>query len=428
MKSTAVLAALTAAGVLVTLAACSPGESGGDGATTLTVWHNSADTPAVLDLYDRFEAESGIKVELVDIPSDSFETTTTTKWATGDRPDILEYHPTRSALLTLNPAQNMQDLSDLPYVAKSGDLYKAMGSIDGTVYAAITGFPSIFGVYYNKQVFADAGLKPPTSFADLESVCGALKGGAVAPIYESGGSVWPTQILPLLYVADANKGDVYGTALATNKEPLDDAKGAFTKGLDAYSKLKDAGCFNADATSGTFEAALAAVYGGTAAMTALHSDSYAILLQAAGGDAAALDKAVGFVPVSATSPVAAYASAPIGTFYAPKTGNDAQEKAARDFIEFATGKGYQDLVDAGPSFPVIDGATTPTGFSELQLAFKSAYDTGATVAVNSNIAGFGGFATETSKLLAGQTTPADAAGSMQEQVEQASKAAGLPGW
>ncbi len=334
----------------------------------------------------------------------------------------------RSALYPLNPTETMQDLSDMAYVSESGDLYKSMGSIDGTVYAAITGFPSIFGVYYNKKVFEDAGLEPPTSFGDLSSLCDALKPTGVAPIYESGGSVWPTQILPLLYVADVNQGDEYGSLLASNEQPLDDADGAFEQGLEAYVGLRDQGCFNADATSGTFENALAAVFDGTAAMTALHSDSYAILLAAAGGDAAALDAAVGFVPVSADDPVAAFASGPIGTFYAPKTGDDSKEAAARQFIEFATGAGYQDLVDAGPSFPVISGFDTPTDFSELQLAFKSAYDDGGTVAVNSNVAGFGGFAVETSKLLAGQTTPADAAKSMQDQVEQASIAAGLPGW
>ncbi|MGX5682180.1 ABC transporter substrate-binding protein [Schumannella luteola] len=427
MKSTSLAAATTVVVLAASLAACStPG--GDDTASSITIWHNSADSPAVLDLYERFEAETGIAVELVDIPSDAFESTTTTKWATGDRPDILEYHPVKSALLPLNPAANMQDLSDLPFVEKSGDLYPAMGTVDGVVYAAITGFPSIFGVYYNKQVLADAGLEPPTSFEDLQSICDGLAGSGVAPIYESGGSAWPTQILPLLYGSEFNAGDEYGSAVAANERPLTEPDGPFVKGLEAYASLRDNGCFNADATSGTFENAITAVYDGTAALTALHSDVYASFLAAAGGDAALLDETVGFVPVSATEPVVAYAGGPIGTFYAPKTGDAAREAAAIQFIEFATGAGYQDLVDAGPAFPVIDGATTPDDFSELQLAFKAAYDDGAAVAFNSNIAGFGGFATETTKLLAGQTTPAEAAESMQAQVEQASKAAGLPGW
>lgn len=429
MKSRALLAGgAVAVGAALALSGCSaPGGSGGE-ATSLTMWHNSADSPALLQLYKDFEAKTGIAIELVDIPSDAFETTTLTKWATGDRPDLLEYHPTVANLLTLNPAQNMQPLTDMAFVKGSGDLYQSMGALDGTVYAAVTGFPSVFGIYYNKDVLAKNGLQPPKSFADLTSLCTALKPTGVAPIWESGGSVWPTQILPLLYVADQNEGNAYGTEVGANKVALDKEGGPFLDGLQAYAGLGAAGCFNADATSATFEDGLKAVVAGTAAMTAQHSDTYASLLADAGGDAKKLADTVGFVPVSSTSPVASWAGGPLGTYYAPKTGDAAKEKAARSFIEFATGEGYQKLVDDGKSFPVIDSATTPEGFSELQLSYQKAYETDSSVAFNSNVAGFGALATEMSKLLAGQTTPADAARTVQGAVEQASKAAGLPGW
>jgi raffinose/stachyose/melibiose transport system substrate-binding protein len=424
------LAALTGVAVIaaVGLTACSSDSGSGDTVTSLTMWHNSADSPALLQMYQDFEAESGIAIELVDIPSDSFETTTMTKWSAGDRPDILEYHPTTTSMLPLNPAANMQPLTDMAFVGESGDIYSSMGSLDGTVYAAITGFPSIFGVYYNKQVFADAGLSAPESFADLATLCTALKPTGVAPIWESGGSAWPTQILPLIYLANANEGNAYGAAVGSNEEALDAPGSPFVKGLQAYADLRDQGCFNADATSATFEDGLKAVYAGTAAMTALHSDTYASLLADAGDDAATLSATVGFVPVAATSAASSWAGGPLGTYFAPKTGNGAREKAALQFIEYATGAGYQSLVDAGPSFPVISSATTPTGFSELQLAYQAAYEGPNAVAFNSNIAGFGQFVTETTKLLAGQTTPEEAAASMQTAVAQASKAAGIPGW
>ncbi|MBO9625983.1 MAG: carbohydrate ABC transporter substrate-binding protein [Microbacterium sp.] len=429
MKTRVLLAGGLAAGVSLALAGCTaPADSPGAVATSLTMWHNSADSPALLQLYKDFEEETGIAIELVDVPSDSFETTTLTKWATGDRPDLLEFHPTIANMLTLNPAQNMQDLSDMDFVAASGDLYESMGSLDGKVYAAVTGFPSIFGIYYNKAVFADNGLEPPRSFDDLADLCTALAPSGVAPIWESGGSVWPTQVLPLLYVADHNAANAYGADVGANKAALDDADSPFLAGLEAYAGLRDGGCFNADATSATFEDGLKAVYAGTAAMTALHSDTYASLLADAGDSPEALDAAVGFVPVSSTSPVASWAGGPLGTYYAPKTGDAAKEKAARDFIAYATGAGYQKLVDDGKSFPVIDTAKTPEGFSALQLSFQSAYEDDSSIAFNSNVAGFGALATETSKLLAAQTTPKDAARTVQAAVEQASTAAGLPGW
>jgi len=428
MKTRVLLAGAVTAGASLVLAGCTAPADGGTEPTSLTMWHNSADSPALLQLYKDFEAKTGIAIELVDVPSDSFETTILTKWATGDRPDLLEFHPTVANLLTLNPAKNMQDLTRMEFVKASGDLYASMGSLDGTVYAAVTGFPSVFGIYYNKAVLADHGLQPPRSFDDLSTLCTALKPAGVAPIWESGGSVWPTQVLPLLYVADHNSGNEYGAAIGGNKEALDAAGSPFLAGLTAYAGLRDGGCFNADATSATFEDGLKAVLEGKAAMTALHSDTYASLLADAGGSADALSAAVGFVPVSSSSPVASWAGGPLGTYYAPKTGDAAKEKAALSFIEYATGAGYQKLVDNGNSFPVIDTAKTPKGFSELQLSYQSAYQGDSSIAFNSNVAGFGALATETSKLLARQTTPEDAARTVQAAVQQASTAAGLPGW
>lgn len=418
------LAGLTA----ISLVACSAPASETETAESLTVWHNSADGPAILDLYAAFTDATGIEIELVPIPSDAYETTVNTKWATGDRPDILEYHAARAFLLPLNPAANMQDLSAEEFVAKSGSLYDTTGSLDGKVYAAVTGFPSIFGFYYNKQVLADAGLEAPETFDDLNAICDALAGTGIAPIYEAGGSAWSTQIIPMMYLAEQNEGDAYANEVAANEVALDAPGSPFVEGLAAYQQLAIDGCFNEDATSATFESGLAAVYNGEAAITALHSDVYQVLLTAADGDVAAVDAAVGFSSVSATQSVGLQAAGPFGTFYAPKTGDSAREAAALEFIRFATGDAYQTLIDAGPNFPMIDGFDTPEGFSELQLRFKEEYDAGATIIFLANMPGFGAFVNETTKLLAGQTTPEAVATSMQAEVEQAAKAAGLPGW
>src|SRR5690606_14297846 len=183
-----------------------------------------------------------------------------------------------------NPAETLQDLSGMDYVKKSGNLYETSGSYDGKVYAAITGFPSIFAIYYNKAVLADAGLEPPQSFDDIFAICDALKGGPVAPIYESGASLWPTQLLVSQYLVDYDMNSEYGNAVATNEVELTDPDGPFIEALNTYVDLRDQGCFNKDYSTGTFEDAMQAVVDGTAAMTALHSDVYAQLVAAIGGD------------------------------------------------------------------------------------------------------------------------------------------------
>lgn len=432
MRITSKISAAVAVGALMlSVAACSPSSSGDAGnaeaASSITVWHNAADNAGIKDLYKNFTAKTGIKVDLVPIPADSFESTVTTKWATGDRPDILEYHPTTSSLALLNADENMQDLSGMDFVKKSGDLYKQTGSLNGKVYAAVTGFPSVFGVFYNKDVFAKAGVEVPKTFDELISSCPQLKKAGVAPFYESGGSQWPTQILPFLYGADSNQNNELGNALSHHKKDINDPNGVVVKGLEKYLQVRDA-CFQPNYSTGTFENAVADVYAGKAAMTAIHSDSYSIWQDTAKGDESQLSKTIGFTGLSTETARAAFGPGPIGSYMAPKSENAGKEAAARKFIEYATGEGYGPLVEANKAFPVIDGYQTPAGISPLKQEFKDAYDT-ATIGYPTDVAGFGdGYPAEISKLLAGELTPQQLADATAVRVQRASKAAGIDGW
>lgn len=422
--------AATAAAVAVALAGCA-GPSEPSGPVTITLWHNSSDPQALLDLYAAWEEESGNTIELVSVPADGFEDATLTRWASGDRPDVLEYHATLGNLVTLNPSENLRDLSDEDYVAKSGSLYDSAGSVDGTVYAAIIGFPQVFGLYYNKDVVAAAGIEAPQTFDELAAACEAVTAASpgVAPIFEAGASIWPPQILPLEYVSYANEGNDYGRALRANEVHVDDADSPVLAGLEGYAALLADGCMNPDVTTATFEDSMAALVNGEAAFVAQHSDMLPTLLDAAGGDQERIDATIGFVPFSGDSPALTYAASPIGTYYLPKTGDAAKEAAALDFIRYITGDGYQSYLDAAKTFPVIDGFETPDGIPGILLEVKAAYDEGPTaIAFNSDVPGMAGFAQLMSELIAGQKTPEQVAADLQSQIEQAAKAQGLDGW
>lgn len=427
LRRAAGLAAVTA----LVLTGCGGGDSTADGPQKITLWHNSADPPALLKLYADYEKESGNTIELVKIPSAGFEDTTLTKWASGARPDVLEYHPTVTNLLALNPKGTLRDLSGEDYVGRSGDLYKTAATVDGKTYGAILGFPQIFGVFYNKTVFAKAGVQVPTSFDALKAACGRIKSGApgVTPIAESGGSQWPPQILPSIYMGDANAGNAYGIALRSNKAQLDDPGSPFVAAMAAYQGLQKDGCFNGDLVTATVERSVKQLVQGKAAMTALHSDMLPAIVAAAGGDAAKVDKTIGFFPLAAKTPAVTYIPSPIGSYYLPKTGNAGREKAALDFIRFATGKGYGPYIQASKAFPVISGTPDPKGVSALQLSFKTAYDKGpSNIAYAADVPGVGGVIVQLAKLMVGETTPQKMAEQTQKQINQAAKAAKLPGW
>ena len=62
-------------------------------------------TPRLLnDLYTAYAAASGNKVDVIDIPNDTYTTSVQTKWSTGERPDILEYWPTSQDMAQLDVA------------------------------------------------------------------------------------------------------------------------------------------------------------------------------------------------------------------------------------------------------------------------------------------------------------------------------------
>jgi raffinose/stachyose/melibiose transport system substrate-binding protein len=402
-----------------------PGAASTDGAApkgvTLTLWHNTADSKALLDLYKAYEAKSGNKINLVDIPSDGFENTAQTKWATGARPDILEYHGIGSFIAPFNPAKNMLDLSNLAFVAKEGDLAKVAGNVNGKVYAASIGFPQIFGIYYNKKVFSAAGLKAPQNLADLKSDCQVFKGKGITPMYEAGGSGWPQQLLSFDLMGEYNVGDVYTKAIIDGSQKVTDPNGPFVQALTNYKALQTAGCFNKDATSAKYEDSIKAVYEGKAAMVSQHSDNVATFNSDAGGDTAKVDATIGFVGVSTTKPIANYAPTPLGTYYVPNTGDSTKQRAAVDFVNFITGDGYAAYVKEAGAIPVLSGVEAPP----LQALAQDVQKAWENTAITPNgWPGFTQFSTESGKLLAGQESPAAVAKNMQAAFEQAKAASG----
>jgi raffinose/stachyose/melibiose transport system substrate-binding protein len=430
---TAVVALVTALG----LAACeAPGSSSADAGgddivsatgeaptgVTLTMWHSTADTPALLALYKRWEKESGNKIEFVDVPAATFGFVTQSKWATGARPDLLEWQGNNADALSLNMPKNAFALNSLPFVAKEGTLANLSGNVDGKVYAATLGPLLYYGVFYNKRVLADAGVDAPQTYADLTKACAALKAKSpgVTPLYEAGGSSFPPQALAsFLYTGQDNIDAAYAEAVVKGTEKLDDPDGPFLAGLKAYDKLRTSGCFNSTATTATWPKQTQALLDGKAAMFAGDSNSIAQMYSQGGGDEEGVSDKIGFAAVSATKALANTSPNPVGTYYVPRTGDTTKERAAVDFITFVTSaKQYQAYVNEAGIIPTLTGTTTPDLTGLWDSVAKASQGAGLTL--NSAIPGFGNaFGNESGKLLAGQETPQQVADKMQTYVKQA---------
>ncbi|MCB9460139.1 MAG: carbohydrate ABC transporter substrate-binding protein [Anaerolineaceae bacterium] len=397
-----------------------------DEPVTLTIWYNSASPDAFVNVFERWAEETGNAVELVAIPADGFENAVLTRWAAGERPDIMEYHATPAAVLQLN-TENLQDLSDEAFIELAPALYPALGTVDGHTYAAITSFPQVFGLYYNKQVLADAGIEPPQNFTELAAACETLKEVApdVIPIWESGGSLWPTQLLPVMYLADMDTD--YLQSLLDKETTADAPDSPLVAALTAYSDLLNNGCFPEDITTTTFENGISVVAEGGAAMVALPPVT-ALWNEQFDGDTELADSTIGETFPASNGPAAWWGASPTGSYYAPLTGDSAREAAALDFIRYATGDGYQETIDESQTFPVMEGFENPADAQGLTLLLKEIYDFNSGPSWDANRPPGIQFDVIMGTLVSGQATPEQAAVTYQLQLEQGAIAAGLPGW
>lgn len=421
------LTTTTAAAALL-LASCAAGMAQ-SAPVTITLWQNSADTPAESDLYKAWEKKTGNKIELVPIASPSFIDTVMTKWGTGSHPDVLEWFSDGAFLAGLDPDDNLQPLDGMSFIKQSAGLYDNTGIWNGHTYAVLLHAPILYGMFYNKDVLDKAGIKPPTTYAELKADCATIKEKApgVAPIFQAGGSSWPLTVLPFnLWGGHFD----YGQKIAYNQATFGGDGSPFVDALKKFVELQDAGCYNSDITTATEEDSDRALVAGKAAFL-FQNTAEIVGLQSAAGGADAADQKLGFGSVGEEKPYANFQSNPIGVYVLPKSGDAAKEAAAMDFIQFATTDYYQTYVNEAKTPPTVmlPGIQQPSGVSKLQLAVDEFYATAPKEPLfNSNIAGFGQFVDLMPQLAAKQIDPQQLADSLQNVVSQASVAAGVKGW
>ncbi|GHA77647.1 ABC transporter substrate-binding protein [Streptomyces termitum] len=166
--------------LVLTATACggSGGGAGSDGdPRTLTYWASNqgasieADKKVLRPELDKFEKETGIKVKLEVVPWSDLLNRILTATTSGQGPDVLNIGNTWSASLQSTGAL-------LPWNAEN---FEAIGGKDRFVESALgsTGvrrqdpaavplYSMAYALYYNKKMFADAGIaQPPTTWDEV---------------------------------------------------------------------------------------------------------------------------------------------------------------------------------------------------------------------------------------------------------------------
>ncbi|WP_307047594.1 ABC transporter substrate-binding protein [Streptomyces achromogenes] len=161
--------------------ACGGGSTDGGGSNdspkTLTYWASNQGASIEVDKkvlqpeLDKFEKRTGIKVKLEVVPWSDLLNRILTATTSGQGPDVLNIGNTWSASLQATGALLPWNDANLAKIGgKDRFVASALGSTgaQGQDPAAVPLYSMAYALYYNKQIFADAGIaQPPATWAEL---------------------------------------------------------------------------------------------------------------------------------------------------------------------------------------------------------------------------------------------------------------------
>jgi ABC-type glycerol-3-phosphate transport system substrate-binding protein len=153
-------------------------------ALTITMWGNHPEwRDPMLEILAAFEESNpGITVEFTGIPGPDYPAKLQTAVAGGAPSDVLG--ALEGSILTQVAAGG-----ELPFIDLSGkidisgltDTARGQVEVDGKVYGTPLASYTV-GIAYQKPIFAEHGLEPPTTWQELKDVAQALQDAGVTPI------------------------------------------------------------------------------------------------------------------------------------------------------------------------------------------------------------------------------------------------------
>jgi raffinose/stachyose/melibiose transport system substrate-binding protein len=350
-----------------------------------------------------------------------------TRLATGDMDD-LSFYNSGSLFQALNPSQNFVDLTNEPYMPTIADSFKSTVSVNGRVYGIPAEAAMGGGWLYNKKVYAQLGLKVPTTWAELLANCEKIKAAGKTAVIGSYKDDWTSQLIVLAdyynvqarvptFAADytAHKATIAGTPAALR---------SFEKLQEIFKK----GYMNKDLLATTYDQALKMLADGTGAMYPMLTFALANI------KAIAPDKVndIGFFGQPGDTPgsngVTVWMPAGI---YVYKNGKnvDAAKKWAAFFVSPEGIAAY--FEKQRPSGPLaVKGVTLPTDVLPAVKDMQPYFDSGRTAPALEFLSPIKGpnLPQICVEVGVGITTPLDAAKDYDKDVEKQAKQLGLAGW
>ncbi|WP_088314804.1 ABC transporter substrate-binding protein [Kineosporia sp. R_H_3] len=430
-----------ATGLVLALAtaACGSGSSGGApaaggsggqaaGKTEITLLVDNAESTvknaeAVVAAFEKAHPDITVKTSTRPGGADG-DNLVKTKLSTGSMEDVFWYN-SGSLLQALNPAKSLVDLTGSPVLANVDESFLPSVTQDGKVYGAPWGDAMGGGILYNKDVYAEAGLTVPKTWAEFTANNDKLKAAGVTPVIGSFKDTWTTQLFVLGDYCNVAASNPNWAADYTANKVKYATDPAALRGFEKTAEASSKGWLNKSAGSTTFDQGMKLLVSGKAAQFPMLTFPVGTLPkdQAAKigffgipGDDAAKNCATLWMP---------------GGQYIPSAGKNIE--AAKTFVGFvASPEGvaamYAAVPPTGPS--LVKGVTTPADAAPVINDIKAYIDGGNNSPALEFLSPVKGPALEqiTTAVETGQTPAKEAADQYDKDVTKQAKQLGLAGW
>jgi multiple sugar transport system substrate-binding protein len=388
MKTKALIAAGVALACVSGAAACSSssgssGSSSGSSAKQITVWSEENDSDRIVATEKniaKFTAQTGIKVKLVGIDGNQFQSLMTEDAAAGTLPDVVGAVPLADIQWMAgnglaNTAANQAVVNKLgpsTFTQKALELTKYKGK-----QAAVPSDAWVQLLAYRKDLFAKAHLPVPNTVANIEAAAKKLNSNGMAGITMATDPADTFTEQTFEYFALANGCQlVDGSGKVTLDSPA--CKDTFNWYTNLVKNYAPRGTQTVDTTRATYFAGKAAMFVWSsymlAEMAGLTNDDLPTCPQCR-SDPSFLAKNSGIV--TAVQGPDGSAPAQFGEVGSWAITRSAHASAAEQFVEYMLGKGYSSWLGLIPEgkFPVRTGtAGDPQKFVQVWRSLKTGVD------------------------------------------------------
>ncbi len=209
-------AAGVAAAALLSLTACGGGNGGGGANAWVLTGGGWPAVEADFESWNEEREDQQIAVESFE--NDAYKERIRTVVGSGEAPTLI-MNWTGGALLEYVEGDHVVDITSETEELR-GQIHESVwqnGEVDGSVYAVPLNDVQPVVLYYNQELFDQAGIEVPQTWAEVEEAVAVFNEEGVTPFSLAGGSVWPA-LMWLQYLTDRHGGEEAFQAVIEGEE------------------------------------------------------------------------------------------------------------------------------------------------------------------------------------------------------------------